>query len=591
MLSINTNLSSLIVQNSMKQSTNRLNTAIERLTTGFKINHAKDNAANYNITTNMTTKIGAYMVAEDNCAMGLDLLATANGSLEQIADKLQRLRALAVQTSNGTYGEKSKEAINQEANAIVDEIERIYNTTEYNGINLMKGQVTGVEESKFIKDIDRRDTSRMTTLASVDETKALTSGTYSISTPEELAKLATMTNNGLIGAGTEFVLGNDIDLQEWCDAHSATGGWVPIGSYVSKFSADFDGNGYKIRNTAINRVDRFQGLFGVVTDCTISNIAVVNLNYTAGYTTAGLIAQIEGISNIHNCYTTGVINSSDDNVGGLGGYVVPSSMVSIQDSYSECSVSGKDWCGGLLGDSKALIVENCFATGDVTGQRCVGGFAGSIKNKIINSYSLGDVEGSTRCGLFTGQMNAGNMEDCYSSGSFVDGSSPVFVGILYNDPIVLNSAVVSEQSLIPLKTTGDGIITNRRSYLDLQIGVNSDSNSLLVVDLEQGFNLLNQVFRVNLLAEQDQNLEIIDSLLEVVSSQQLKFGASQNRLESALDEISVQYENLVSSRSTLRDTDISEVSSEYIRQQILQQASATLLSTANQSPSIALQLI
>ena len=63
------------------------------------------------------------------------------------------------------------------------------------------------------------------------------------------------------------------------------------------------------------------------------------------------------------------------------------------------------------------------------------------------------------------------------------------------------------------------------------------------------------------------------------------------RLESALDEISTQYENLVSSRSTLRDADIAEVSSHYIQQQILQQASATLMATANQAPAIALQLI
>ena len=90
MLTINTNLSSLIAQSSMKSSTNKLNQAIERMTTGFKINHAKDNAANYSIATNMTTKIGAYNVAEDNAAMGLDLISTAEGTLDQIQDKLQR---------------------------------------------------------------------------------------------------------------------------------------------------------------------------------------------------------------------------------------------------------------------------------------------------------------------------------------------------------------------------------------------------------------------------------------------------------------------------------------------------------------------
>ena len=95
MLSINTNLSSLITQRSLNKSTDALNLAIERMTTGFKINHASDNAANYSISTNLTTQISSYMVAEDNCAMGLDMISSANGSLDQITDKLERLRALA----------------------------------------------------------------------------------------------------------------------------------------------------------------------------------------------------------------------------------------------------------------------------------------------------------------------------------------------------------------------------------------------------------------------------------------------------------------------------------------------------------------
>ena len=136
MLSINTNLSSLIAQRSMKQSTNRLNTAIERLTTGFKINHAKDNAANYNIATNMTTQIGSLDVAEDNAMTSLDLLTTASDNLSLIQERVQRLRDLQEQACNGTYGEQALLAINAECNSLVDEINRLYLTTEYNGINL-----------------------------------------------------------------------------------------------------------------------------------------------------------------------------------------------------------------------------------------------------------------------------------------------------------------------------------------------------------------------------------------------------------------------------------------------------------------------
>ena len=77
-MTINTNLSSLIAQRSMQQSTSALNQAIERMTTGFKINHAKDNAANYSISTNLETKIGSYNVAADNVGMGMDLVTTAS---------------------------------------------------------------------------------------------------------------------------------------------------------------------------------------------------------------------------------------------------------------------------------------------------------------------------------------------------------------------------------------------------------------------------------------------------------------------------------------------------------------------------------
>lgn len=117
MLSIRSNLLSFIAKNSLQTSTNNLNQAIERMTTGAKINHAKDNAANYSINTNMTTKIGAYNVAADNVAMGMELIGTAEGSLNLISEHLQRLRDLAVQSANGTYGAQSQEAINAEANA------------------------------------------------------------------------------------------------------------------------------------------------------------------------------------------------------------------------------------------------------------------------------------------------------------------------------------------------------------------------------------------------------------------------------------------------------------------------------------------
>ena len=125
MLSINTNISSLITQRSLNKSTDALNQAIERMTTGFKINHAKDNAANYAIATDMTTKLNSLQVAEENTAMGLDLVNTASEVLDILNDRVERLRALQEQSNNGTYGEVSLNAINKECTALVDEIVRV----------------------------------------------------------------------------------------------------------------------------------------------------------------------------------------------------------------------------------------------------------------------------------------------------------------------------------------------------------------------------------------------------------------------------------------------------------------------------------
>ncbi len=137
MLSINTNLAGLIAQNSLTSSTDKLNQAIERMTTGFKINHASDNAANYAIATNMSTKINSYQVAEDNVLNGMNMVDTASGILDEINDRVTRLRYLQEQAINGTYGGESLKAINEEVNSLVDEIERLYQTAEYNGIKML----------------------------------------------------------------------------------------------------------------------------------------------------------------------------------------------------------------------------------------------------------------------------------------------------------------------------------------------------------------------------------------------------------------------------------------------------------------------
>ena len=141
-LTINTNLSALIVQKNLSAATVSLNSAIERMTTGYKINHAKDDAAGYSIAANWTAKISSLDIASENASMGLDMLKTAEENYSLITEHLQRVRDLTEQAANGTYGADSKAAIKSEITARLSEIDRISATAEFNGIALMSGTGT-----------------------------------------------------------------------------------------------------------------------------------------------------------------------------------------------------------------------------------------------------------------------------------------------------------------------------------------------------------------------------------------------------------------------------------------------------------------
>ena len=584
MLTINTNLSSLIAQGSMKQSTNKLNQAIERMTTGFKINHAKDNAANYSIATNMTTKIGAYNVAEDNAAMGLDLISTAEGTLSQIEDKLQRLRALAEQASNGTYGEQSLNAINAEANALVDEINRLYSTAEYNSIKLFDQEtqipddpnIPKAQYDGFIKEVVKRDTSTMTTLASVDGSADLADGTYSISTPEEMKKLADMTNAGLVSAGDEFVLANDIDLSQYEN-------WTPIGNYTTRFCGIFDGNGCSILNLQINTSEASldansgTGLFGNIKNATIKNVNIEDAKIFA--VVRKMTACLSGgstSSTISNC----VIKNAEI-IASAGSFLLGDiHSTNISDCYINDGINRSKSSAGLVTfcGSGITNIDNCYINADIFGTSISAGLLGANQRtvNISNCYILSNKK--TLDAVFIGKNTtdtaSSTLTNCYYNSNLEE--TPLLASYSPYQTITVNNVTKIFSISLP------------SNYINLQVGINSCENSKILLDTVLNIDFLQYARNIGLY---EFTINKLDICLNQVSEKQTHFGAISNRLESVLEEITIQRDNLVSSRSTIRDADIAEVSSQYIQQQILQQASATLLATANQSPSIALQLI
>lgn len=124
MITFNTNLGALIVQSNLKNANIFLNQAIERMTTGYKVNHAKDNAANFSIINNMNTKINSMRVREDNASLGIQLVSTISSGIENITSHLQKIRNLALSAVNETYGNTQLSSLQQELQTRLDEIRR-----------------------------------------------------------------------------------------------------------------------------------------------------------------------------------------------------------------------------------------------------------------------------------------------------------------------------------------------------------------------------------------------------------------------------------------------------------------------------------
>jgi len=137
---INTNVSSLQAQNSLHLNQSKLTSAMERLSSGIRINSAKDDAAGLAITTRMTSEIRGLNQSVRNANDGISVAQTAEGSLGEITNILQRLRELSVQSSNSSNNATDRSFLNTEASQLIDEVERIGSQTNFNGIKLLNGE-------------------------------------------------------------------------------------------------------------------------------------------------------------------------------------------------------------------------------------------------------------------------------------------------------------------------------------------------------------------------------------------------------------------------------------------------------------------
>jgi len=195
-MSVNTNVTSLNAQRNLSTTQNSLSTAMQRLSSGLRVNSAKDDAAGLAISERMGAQVRGMNVAIRNANDGISLAQTAEGALGKVGDSLQRMRELAVQARNGTNGDSDKDSLNKEFQQLSAEITRVLGGTTFNGIAII-GASAGAKDFQIganttTNDVITVTTTDMTADASIT---AVTANTVVIDSTTNSASLKTVIDN------------------------------------------------------------------------------------------------------------------------------------------------------------------------------------------------------------------------------------------------------------------------------------------------------------------------------------------------------------------------------------------------------------
>jgi flagellin len=350
---INTNISSLTAQRNADRTQNDLATAIQRLSSGMRINSAKDDAAGLAISDRMTAQIRGLNQAARNANDGISLAQTADGALSSVSDNLQRIRELAVQSANATNSTSDRASLQLEVSQLQSEIDRVATQTQFNGTNLLDGSFTA---QQFQVGANSGQTISISSIASVRSSaigvyQGFNLTTQSIGTASNTAQALTVA----VGGGSAIALGSvAVDAKAQAAAinngavpglvASANATTVPAGTSTAAASAagtaTYTINGVAIpisgvngagalasnRANAIAAINAQSAATGVVASDTGSGVSLtaadgrnISLGYAAGGFTGSAAADF-GLS--ATAITGGTLNLSYSAPSGVSGSVV-----------------------------------------------------------------------------------------------------------------------------------------------------------------------------------------------------------------------------------------------------------------------------
>ncbi len=600
---INSNIQSLNAQRHLNNSLDAQNTATERLSSGLRINSAKDDAAGLAIANRMTSQIQGLDQAIRNANDGAALIQTAEGGLEEMTNILQRMRELSIQSANGTYDSGNRNTINAEVDQLKAEIDRIAETTSFNGQNILDGKLGQI-------DLQVGENANQTIAINIDNLNTKNLGgngadlVGSSSGQDLLTELKKVMSTGAVaGAGQLEINGdavagmsNAASLNEAVQTLSDSVSGVDV-SYFVEITADAVNNGTGILqgDDALIITLEEADASGTSTVLTISDTSslkevVAQINEKGGDNVKASIddngrlvissenhQSIAITGNGDGQANTGFLATGVTQEAQLKFTITDSSIKSIDiEAVTNGTAPNQMFVSdlGLNKSVKGLVTSSLTGTVATSTVLPASIDAGDL---VINGVSIGAATSGTDAGTrITSNINAINKHTAETG---------VIALAVTGGSFALQS-VAGGQISIEAGTIGNAGDSNeaRETLLFAATGLTVRNEAESVSNGVAGIDLTTA-------AGAQKAIAVLDEAIQQVSEERGELGAISNRLDYTTRNLANISENASSAKSSIMDADFAAESANLSRAQVLQQAGNAMLAQANARPQQVLSLL
>lgn len=540
------NLNAINANNKMNINVSGTKKATEKLSSGYQINRAGDNAAGLAISEKMRSQIRGLSQATKNANDGISLIQTAEGGLNETHSILQRMRELAVQSANGTYQDDTdREAIQLEVEALKSEIDRIASSTEYNGMKLLDGSLGG---SKAVTEFGAKYGAVST--ADTDLVGATITS--------NIAGVKVTTAYAASGKGGENALWS-------ADGKTLTMNLVAGETYTQKDIDNLIANATQSKNGGQTQAP--------------SEISIKLANGVMTASKAGDTNATEAGLRATGSNSVDVIKLVGDKKSGAHGS-------SDQVTFTANSY-GKAYDTGMaskitISTDVAAGKENVEVTQAAKPANAAAGTATAAEIKLHLStgktYTEKDIENILK---EAGYDYSVKLEDTTNTDGDADGK--IYFNVKGNAEVAITDGAGVGKDSVP----------NNGKGLTFQIGANGVEDQRVTLNVNDMSSSAIGVANADVSTQDSANaaIDMVDAAVKTVSMQRAGLGALQNRLEYTVNNLTTTNENLTAAESQIRDTDMATEMINYTKNNILQQASQAMLAQANQQPQAILQLL